>query len=399
MFRYLLIALGATVALGQWTTVHPPARPGSGMPNFTRSPGGDLYLSWIDPASDKHHALRFAKWNGASWNAPETISEGANWFVNWADFPSLAIAKDGSMLAHWLARLENGGQYGYGIRIAGREADGQRSWRHVAGFNPSDPADYAGFLSFAANGAAYLAPPVSASAVPAGHQHGAEEHQRKTLRFATFGNSGQLIRDIEVDDDVCSCCPTASAEIPSGVLIAYRDHLPGEIRDISVIRITSGKANSPEVLHRDGWKINGCPTEGPSVAASGNSVGIAWMTRADGTPRLQVAWSQDGGVRFRAPVVVDDGNPLGRPHLVAVDEHQSLLVWLEKNNTGAEIRVRRVASDGRVGSSMLIAKVAASRTTGLPRIAVYREQVLVAWREGAVRVGWLPLASVPQVAR
>jgi hypothetical protein len=74
-------------------------------------------------------------------------------------------------------------------------------------------------------------------------------------------------------------------------------------------------------------------------------------------------------------------------------------VWLEKNNTGAEIRVRRVASDGRVGSSMLIAKVAASRTTGLPRIAVYREQVLVAWREGAVRVGWLPLASVPQLAR
>jgi hypothetical protein len=367
------------------------------MPFLATSPGGDVYLSWIDPTSDKRHSLRFAKWNGASWSAPEAISEGSNWFVNWADFPSLSIARDGSMRAHWLARPESGGQYGYGIRVAWRESGPRGRWRQVAAFNENDPVDYAGFLSFAANGAAYLSPAGSAATVRATHQHGGEEDHRKTLRFATFGNSGQLIRDIEIDSDVCSCCQTSSAEIPSGVLVAYRDHLPGEIRDISVIRIRDGKASAPEVLHRDGWKINGCPTEGPSVAASGNSVGIAWMTRAGGTSRLQLAWSQNGGVRFRAPVAVDEGDPLGRPHLVAIDEKESLLVWLEKNNTGAEIRLRRVASDGRVGSSMVIAKVAASRTTGLPRVAVYREQVLVAWREDAVRAGRLPLASVPVI--
>ncbi len=397
---FTLFWLGG-IASAPWNPANPPARPGSGMPFLTKSASGVVYLSWIDPEGDAGHSLRLAEWSGTDWIRVETISQGKNWFVNWADFPAVSVASDGSMLAHWLARPESGGKYGYGIRVARRAPGPQGRWSLVAAFNENDPADYAGFLSFAGRSAAYLAPPSSrpsGTSAVAHPEHGPDQGHLKTLRFVQFSATGEVLRNVEIDDDVCSCCQTASAETPSGLLIAYRDHLPGEIRDISVIRMQNGKASRPEGLYRDGWTINGCPTEGPTVAAFGRTAGVAWMTRAGGVAQLRLAWSQDGGLRFRAPVRADDGNPLGRPHLIAVDARESLLVWLERAATGAEIRIRRVAADGRLGASRKVAAVASSRATGLPRIALHGQQVLVAWREDAVRAGWLPLASLPEVA-
>lgn len=366
------------------------------MPYLALSPAGGVYLSWIDTLGEQGHALRFARWDGSKWGPAETISEGRNWFVNWADFPSLTVAADGTMLAHWLAKPDIAGNYGYGIRVAQRKSEGSGAWRQIAAFNENDPVDYAGFLSFAGSRAAYLSPPKATRAAAQHHSHGEGEEHIKTLRLAEFGKDGQLVSDVELDGDVCSCCQTASALTPSGMLVAYRDHLPGEIRDISLIRIKDGKASSPAVLHRDGWKINGCPTEGPTISAVGHSVAVAWMTRAGEVPRVRLAWSVDGGATFRPPTTVDDGNPLGRPHLAPVDEEQSVLVWLEKTRDGAEIRLRRVFRNGVAAQATRVAKVAAARSTGLPMVAVHGSQVLVAWRDGVVLAGWLPLASLPR---
>ncbi len=367
------------------------------MPFFAHGTKGDVYLSWIDPEGSQAHALRLAKWSGAGWAQVETIAQGKNWFVNWADFPSLSVTADASMLAHWLARPESGGKYGYGIRVAHRAPGPTGRWSPVAAINENDPEDYAGFLSFAGTRAAYLAPLERNAAVP-GQAHTGSGHG-KSLRLAEFNAAGELSADRLLDADVCSCCQTTAVETSSGLLIAYRDHLPGEIRDISLVRIQDGRASAPEPLHRDGWRLNGCPTEGPSGASAGSSVGIAWITRAQGTSRLQLAWSQDGGAKFRPPVAADDGQPLGRPQLVALDASQFLLVWLERTAAGADIRLRRVGTDGRIGPSVVIASVAGSRSTGLPRIAVFRDQVLVAWRENAVRAGWRPLSSLPELPK
>jgi hypothetical protein len=352
------------------------------MPSFAASPSGEIFLSWIEPADPETHALRLARWTGREWTAPEVIAQGKKWFVNWADFPAVSVAADGSMLAHWLARPESGGRYGYGIRVAHRAANG--SWRQVAAFHENDPEDYAGFLSFAGLRAAYLAPPKT----------GGHDGHIKTLRLAEFRNSGKLVADRELDPDVCSCCQTAAVDTPSGMLIAYRDHLPGEIRDISIVRVRGGKVSAPEVLHRDGWKINACPTEGPAMSSSGRAVAIAWVTRAGGKTRLQLAWSQDGGESFRPPIAADDGNAFGRPHLAAIDERESLLVWLEREGEEAEVRVRRVSAQA-AGPSVTVARVAAARSAGLPRVAVHKDQAIVAWRNESVRAAWIPLNRVP----
>ncbi|MCH8961398.1 MAG: hypothetical protein IH820_08765 [Bacteroidetes bacterium] len=75
--------------------IESPAAPGSGEPNLHTSADGDVFLSWVEPGAETRHALRFARLEDEAWSAPQTIAEGDDWFVNWADFPSL-VALDKS---------------------------------------------------------------------------------------------------------------------------------------------------------------------------------------------------------------------------------------------------------------------------------------------------------------
>ena len=87
------------------TQLDAPAAPGSGEPNLAVAPDGRVLLSWIEPAGENQHSLRFAaRSKGGAWSKPETIKSGSGWFVNWADFPSLAALPDGTLFAHWLAK-------------------------------------------------------------------------------------------------------------------------------------------------------------------------------------------------------------------------------------------------------------------------------------------------------
>lgn len=365
----------------------PPVGPESGMPYLAAGPGGEVYLSWIEPLQPAGHALRWSKWTGKAWTPAEEVARGQRWFVNWADFPAIAIRPDGSMLAHWLARPDDAGKYGYGIRVSRRDA-ATGKWREIYGMSLDEQEDYAGFLSFVpdGSGAVYLAPPASG---------GGGEGHRKTLRFVRFGAAGQPAGDREVDADVCSCCQTAVVATKTGLLAAYRDHQPGEIRDISIVRWRDGAWSTPRTVHNDGWKINGCPTDGPSLAAQDHHVGVAWLTRAGEQARVQAAVSADGGVTFSRPVRLDDGDPLGRPALAVLDSGSDVAVWLEKTGEGkAEVRMRRIGHDGRPGKSQTVAKVAAARSAGFPKVAVAGDRIWVAWRDGNVRVTHLAKSSL-----
>ena len=123
-FVSLLIVL-ASCATAPTRLVEPPAAPGSAQPNLALGGDGSVYLSWIE-TSGEDHALRFSSWQGDAWSPARTIAAGRDWFVNWADFPSVAASKDGTLAAHWLVR--NGpGTYAYGVRLA-TSRDGGSTW-------------------------------------------------------------------------------------------------------------------------------------------------------------------------------------------------------------------------------------------------------------------------------
>lgn len=371
--------------------IDPPALPDSGMPFLTAGLDGSVYLAWTESTPVKERALRFSKWTGADWTAPETIAQGKNWFVNWADFGSLTVLPDRSMLAHWLPSAGGVGKFGYGIRVAKRDPD-RPIWKEVHGMSLEEKEDYAGFLTFAPglNAAIYLSPP---EGKPDSASHGEHGH-RKTARFIEFQADGRVASDKELDADVCSCCQTALGKTSNGWIAAYRDHLPGEIRDISVVRFADGAWTKPQTLHPDGWKINGCPTDGPALITKDSRVAIAWLTRAGDQPKVQLALSVDNGRTFAKPVRVDSGKPLGRPAITAFDDSSYLITWLEKTDSQVEIRIRRVGFDGVASDAQIVSQAPLGRASGFPKIIVSGEQIFLSWRDEHVRAVLLTKSQV-----
>lgn len=302
-----------------------PAGAGAAEAFLSASKDG-LLLSWLEPvAHSDRTALRFARFDGERWSAPRTIVERNDLFVNWADFPSIVEDGRGALFAHWLQK-SGAGKYAYDVRMA-TSTDGGATWLPSFLLNRDGKEAEHGFVTLAA--------------LPMGGAAAAWLDGRTsdmTLRFANVSARGEITNDVELDARTCECCTTGMAMTRRGPVIVYRDRSSEEMRDISYVRVNE----PPKLLHRDGWKIEGCPVNGPQIDARDDRAVVAWFTGANGS--VHVAWSDDSGGTFNAPVRVDDGKPVGRVDVVLVDDDEALVTWLEQSG---EIRARYVERGGR----------------------------------------------------
>lgn len=163
--------------------------------------------------------------------------------------------------------------------------------------------------------------------------------------------------------------------------MVYRDRSQTEVRDIYVVRHANGSWTKPQQVFADNWPINGCPVNGPSVAADGTNVVVAWFTGANDTPHVKVAFSRDAGASFGQPIQVDDGESVGRVDTVLLADGSALVCWLSGNTDGGAIKVRRVRADGSVGPPAVIARTDISRSSGFPRMAHLGDEIHFAWTE------------------
>jgi hypothetical protein len=361
-----------------------PALPGSGEANLTLAPDGRVLLSWIEPVRDRGHRLRIAsRANGGGWSPPLTVAEGTDWFVNWADFPSVVSLPDGTLFAHWLAK-SGASPYAYDVRITSSR-DGGKSWSApVIPHRDGTQAEH-GFVSLLSG------PPGEIGIVwldgrkkPAvAHADDGATPEAMSLMHTTLDREGRLGPETVLDDRVCDCCQTDAVTAKGTTVVVYRDRSEKEVRDISVVRFTDGRWRPPQPLARDGWEINGCPVNGPAIAAAGSDVSVVWFTAAGGTPRVKVAFSADAGASFGSPVVVDDGRPLGRVDVVALKDGAALVTWLEQTEKGTVMRARRMAPDRPPGEALTVADSSAARSSGFPRIVRSGSEVTIAWRDAA----------------
>ena len=72
----------------------------------------------------------------------------------------------------------------------------------------------------------------------------------------------------------------------------------------------------PATAVSDGWMIAGCPVNGPALDADGERVALAWFTAAGEAPRVQLAFSTDGGATFEEARTIDADAPAGRVDVV-----------------------------------------------------------------------------------
>lgn len=370
------LLLATTVAHGQAVTeIAVPSAAGSAQPFLVAAKNG-LLLSWLEPVPDtKRMALRFARFAADKWSEPRTIVERDDFFVNWADFPSIVEDANGVLFAHWLQR-SGGATYAYDVKLA-ISKDGGRTWASPILLNRDGKKNEHGFVSLA---------PLAKGGVGATWLDGrkmveGKEEGDMTVRYATIDAAGAIRSDVQLDDRTCECCTTAMTMVAGRPVIAYRDRSSDEVRDIAVVRQMANGWSKPQLVHADGWKIAGCPVNGPQLDARGSRVVAAWFSAAGEHGRASVAFSDDGGATFAAPIVVDDGKPVGRMDVVMVDRDAAVVTWSEQTAGGAELRARRVPRNGQSGPSIKVADSSAARAAGFARTAIVGQDLYVAWTE------------------
>ena len=376
---------------GKIESLESPAGPGSGEGNLVAGADGNLYLSWIEKDGEGH-VLKFSRWEKTGWSAPSPIARGDDWFVNWADVPGMIALADGILLAHWLAGTGSETE-AYGIQVT-RSGDGGKTWSAPVHPHRDATDTEHGFVSWAplsGDRAALIwldgRETAGADGDGAEHGHGAEHDESAgpmTLRATSVSADGTLGEDVLLDERACDCCNTDLAAMDDGSLLAvYRDRSEGEIRDISVMRFDGKAWGEGKTLHTDGWKIDGCPVNGPAVAVVGKNVAAAWFTvDASDHGHVRVAFSKDGGITFGAPIEVGGADPMGRVDVALLPGGEARVLWMEALKDGAaEIRVRGVDPEGTLGKSRIVVTTSDSRASGFPRMARHGDALFLAWTD------------------
>lgn len=363
----------------------PPASVGAFAPNLAVV-GGELAATWLEPVSltgiagsgTDGHRLRFSRLGDKGWSEPVSVAEGNDFFANWADFPAVVEAGDGTLYAHWLVKTAED-TYAYSIFLA-RSADGGASWEALGKLNRDSTPTEHGFVAFV--------PEREGARAFWLDGRGMVDGGPMTLRTAAIGSEpgGEPGPEEVLDARVCECCSTDAATGAAGPIVVYRDRGETEVRDISVVRGTDSGWTEPVFVAGDNWEIAGCPVNGPVVDAAGARVAVAWFTAAGDNPRVQVAFSEDSGATFGPPVVVEDkrdagGLVLGRVDLVVDEEGSAWMSWVAKLGDHAEIYLQQISADGSLGERRIVAQTSAARASGFPILKRLGERLYIAWVE------------------
>ncbi|NNK70893.1 MAG: exo-alpha-sialidase [Flavobacteriaceae bacterium] len=356
-----------------------PANLNSGESDLLLTAHGDLYLSWIETDDSGLSHLIISEYNNESWQKPVTIASGDNWFVNWADFPSVQDWGEQGLVAHYLEKSAED-TYAYDVKVR-MSKDRGRIWSEV--ITPHDDGTHTehGFVS-----KLELTENEFLLAWLDGRQNEYAEQdstlqKQMTLRSAIIDPSGLKQSDLLIDERVCDCCQTAMAMTSNGPIIVYRDRSETEIRDIYYSRFIDGKWTEPKAIYDDNWEIPGCPVNGPAVASNGKNIAVAWFSVNNDMAEVKIAFSENDGESFDLPIRVDYTKPLGRVDLLWLNEREVLLSWMDATADETSIMLQRLTQDGDKSNVFKVTSTSAERSSGFPRMVRLDDYVFITWTD------------------
>ena len=359
-----------------------PGGAGSGQPRLAADIDGTPVLSWLEPASDgpvvNGFALRYARFAGGAFGAPYQVTEGRDLFVNWADLPSVRPVTADVWAAHWLKFAEgSAGAYHVATSVSG---DGGRTWNTPVQLNDDATAAEHGFVElFRWNeviGAFWL----DGRQLAEWSFDEPDKLLGTSLRLARLDGTGAVVAREIVDELVCDCCQPDMVMTAAGPVVAYRDRTPDEIRDIVVRRHADGAWSDAVVVAADGWHIEGCPVNGPAIAAAGDSVAVAWFTAAGNSARVRFARSSDGARSFAPAVDIDGAGSFGQVGLLLERDGTAIVTWWRRPaGGGLDLAVRTVGADGALGELRVLAHSTEFQPIDVPQLIATGDDALVAW--------------------
>jgi BNR repeat-like domain len=334
------------------------------MPLLTKTPKGELLLSWTEKDAENKTALCVAisKDNGGTFLDKKIIATGYGIGNSRLMRAKVLSKKDGSLVAVFMnnpnatpppadgAQGGRGGGGRGGSQVAYcTSKDGGNTWTapQPVDIDPT-PNLMRGFFD-----ATVLAND-EVAVVYLKDVKNSTKHEERDLRIAITKN-GTFQAEKLIDAVVCDCCNISLLVDNKGALnVYYRDN-NNDIRDIAkMTSADNGQTFSKsDIVYKDNWQINGCPHNGAVSATFGSTNLVSWYSAAETEKGIRLV-SQDGkklslisDMTAKNQAVAADGkkavflweqtNPANNNVQIAyqiIDKNASATKWIDQNNIG-----------------------------------------------------------------
>ncbi len=375
-----------TAGLELVKTIKNPSEQNSQTPNLFSNKNG-LWMSWLS-TKDSTDFLKFAHFRNEKWNTTTTVASGNDWFVNWADFPAIAV-NDKSVLTNLLHKSDSGA-YTYDIKLNLKQTLTQPSkpensiWHRDLLLHDDGTKSEHGFVSLQPYGQkSFYAVWLDGRNTGGSMDHDTHSNMggAMTLRGAVISENGLISQEEEIDNRVCDCCQTDLAVTKDKqIIVAYRDRSEDEVRDIKIKKwneITGW--SQPLTVGNDNWKIAGCPVNGPALASFNNEYAVAWYTEAKGEAKVQLAFGSLKEDVLDIPIKINSNPTIGRIDLKMISSTEAIVSWVENVGDDTLIQLLKVDKNGAKGEVITVSKTNTARASGFPRMAVLDGTIFLAY--------------------
>lgn len=339
------------------------------------SDNGTLSLSWISSDDDMNASLYFRKFENEKWTNPQKLAVGSDWFVNWADFPTHAISGN-QVLTSYLKKSASR-TYTYDVYLNLQKLNGEKVKEDFLLNTDGFKAEH-GFVSIVSNdNQGFYVTWLDGRNTVEKDLNG--DNKPMTIRFAEINKEGDIIYETELDSSVCDCCQTSMTLTDKGPVVVYRDRSEKEVRDIYITRKIDEVWETPSPVHNDGWVVYGCPVNGPKVVSNSNKIAVSWFTVYDGKPGVNLSFSEFYGSSFDKPIKINDLDAIGRVDVAFLNDTEVLISYMEGDDSGTYLRIKKVSIDGKVSEPITISQIDSGRNTGVPQLEILDNKIYIVW--------------------
>ena len=344
---------------------------------FLFSNNKELFMSWTHKINDSITSLNYSKLINNKWSNPIEIIKGKDWFVNWADFSTIA-ENNGNVLSHFLPKSEDG-TFTYDIYL--KQFNKKDSlWQNEFILHDDGTKSEHGFVTMLPyKNDSFFITWLDGRNTSGGHDYNGAGAM--TIRATEVSADGKKSNETELDAKTCDCCQTSAAITENGPIVVYRDRSDNEIRDINITRLIDGSWTTPVTIHSDNWKIDGCPVNGPKAANYQNNLVVAWYTEAEEIPTVKLIFSKDNGVTFDEPAIIDKIKTIGRVGVNMIDNESALVSWVTSEDSRTVIKAVKVHISGKKENPVIVSEFDPSRSSGFPQLEILDGKAYFAWTD------------------
>ncbi|MEM7584159.1 MAG: exo-alpha-sialidase, partial [Acidobacteriota bacterium] len=210
-----------------------------------------------------------------------------------------------------------------------------------------------------------------------------EAYRGAAVYYAVSTDRGQTFAEnLRVAPHACECCRIAMAPAPNGgVAVLWRHIFEPNVRDHAFAIVgPEGVESEMRRATFEGWKLDGCPHHGPSLAPTVDQVGYhaTWFSAADGTARVFYGRFDAGGGLVADPIEVASGVPAAHPSL-AVHGPRVHLVWKAVADGVTEV-ILQTSVDGGVNWLPPEPVLSTTGASDHPLLFSHAEHAVLSWR-------------------